>query len=142
MPKGVYPHKIRFKGCAVEGCDRPHLARALCSRHWQQWKSGKLDYTPPDLHVPQHKKYVMKRQPARGFLTPQGYRAFLVGGRYGKQMKEHRIVMERALGRPLTPDETVHHIDGDKLNNHISNLQILSRSEHTRLHNLMRAGKI
>jgi hypothetical protein len=37
---------------------------------------------------------------------------------------EHRLVMARLINRPLTPDETVHHIDGDKLNNDPSNLQL------------------
>jgi hypothetical protein len=37
---------------------------------------------------------------------------------------EHRLVMARALGRPLTADETVHHIDGDRQHNDQSNLQL------------------
>lgn len=37
---------------------------------------------------------------------------------------KHRLVMAQELGRPLTPDETVHHIDGDRSNNDISNLQL------------------
>lgn len=37
---------------------------------------------------------------------------------------EHRLVMARALGRPLTDNETVHHIDGDRENNLLSNLQL------------------
>lgn len=37
---------------------------------------------------------------------------------------EHRMVMAEYLGRPLEPSETVHHIDGDKMNNHIDNLQL------------------
>lgn len=37
---------------------------------------------------------------------------------------EHRLVMAEALERPLRSDETVHHIDGDKTNNHLSNLQL------------------
>lgn len=37
---------------------------------------------------------------------------------------EHRLVMARALRRPLSQNETVHHIDGDKTNNKLSNLQL------------------
>lgn len=46
----------------------------------------------------------------------------------------HRLVMEDHLGRYLTADEHVHHIDEDKGNNAISNLQVMSASEHMRLH--------
>ena len=44
---------------------------------------------------------------------------------------EHRLVMARSLGRPLTKGETVHHIDGDSLNNSLSNLQ-LRQGKHGR----------
>lgn len=37
---------------------------------------------------------------------------------------EHRYVMANHLGRPLTKQETVHHIDGNTLNNEINNLQL------------------
>lgn len=49
--------------------------------------------------------------------------------------KNHRRVMERFIGRKLLTTERVHHIDGDKTNNNISNLCLLSsESEHSRLH--------
>lgn len=47
----------------------------------------------------------------------------------------HRKVMEDFIGRKLRNDEIVHHKDMNKLNNDISNLEILTRSEHTKLHN-------
>jgi hypothetical protein len=48
---------------------------------------------------------------------------------------EHRYVMSRYIGRDLTDEETVHHIDGDKRNNHIKNLELLAdNAEHKKRH--------
>lgn len=53
----------------------------------------------------------------------------------GKRIDEHRLVMQNYLGRELTVDEIVHHIDGDKSNNKIDNLMLfLNKAEHTRHH--------
>lgn len=48
----------------------------------------------------------------------------------------HRIVMEKYLGRKLDTTEHIHHIDGNPKNNEISNLLILTNSEHRKLENL------
>jgi hypothetical protein len=42
--------------------------------------------------------------------------------------------MEEHLGRKLNSNEIVHHIDGNKANNDISNLQIVTRAEHINIH--------
>jgi hypothetical protein len=50
---------------------------------------------------------------------------------------EHRLVMEGLLGRYLSPEEVVHHINGDKTDNDIRNLYLCSPQEHTAIHNRM-----
>lgn len=52
----------------------------------------------------------------------------------GKRIDEHRYLMQKALGRTLLSNEIVHHKDGNKSNNDLSNLEILQRSEHSRMH--------
>ena len=49
--------------------------------------------------------------------------------------REHRVVAERKLGRPLKPGEVVHHIDGDIKNNAAENLMVFAtQAEHVRWH--------
>lgn len=50
-----------------------------------------------------------------------------------KRRYEHRIVMENLIGRKLTADEHIHHLNGDSSDNSINNLVILSNSEHRKL---------
>jgi len=63
-----------------------------------------------------------------GYVRPDGYR-FICGE------LEHRRVMEKVLGRRLRPGETVHHLDGVKLHNVPSNLEVLpGQAAHVRRH--------
>ena len=47
---------------------------------------------------------------------------------------EHRLVIERQIGKYLEPEQEVHHLDGDKTNNKIENLLVVSKTEHRRIH--------
>lgn len=47
---------------------------------------------------------------------------------------EHRVIVENHLKHLLTPDEVVHHINGDRKDNRLENLQVLDHRDHVRLH--------
>lgn len=51
-----------------------------------------------------------------------------------KKYLVHRRLMEEHIGRKLKPNEVVHHIDGNKLNNDLSNLKLMTRREHIEIH--------
>lgn len=54
--------------------------------------------------------------------------------RSGGYVREHVRLMELSLGRRLKNEECVHHIDGDISNNALSNLELLTKSEHSSFH--------
>lgn len=75
--------------------------------------------------------------PKRGYTKPPNqmrsrYRKMRVNG---IQMTVHRHIMEQYLGRVLRPDELVHHINGDRYDNRLENLEIITRGQHGVLHN-------
>lgn len=47
---------------------------------------------------------------------------------------EHRLIMEESIGRYLTGTEIIHHINGIRDDNRIENLQMVTSSEHTKIH--------
>lgn len=53
----------------------------------------------------------------------------------GKNIKKHRYIIEKIIGRTLNKKEIIHHINGDKQDNRIENLYICKdRTEHTKIH--------
>lgn len=65
-------------------------------------------------------------------INPQGYVLVWVDpsdpmhimAKTDNYVLEHRLVMAREIGRPLKSYETVHHINGDRTDNRLKNLQL------------------
>lgn len=106
--------------CSFDGCNDPISARNLCAGHWAQANRG-IDLKP---------KRPMGRRGEWGAwnLNADGYvrRNRLVGesGRKYQYQLQHRVVMEEHLGRPLEEFENIHHIDGNRANNDLPNLEL------------------
>jgi hypothetical protein len=76
----------------------------------RDWKGGR---------IPDKNGYILVHQPDHPYANSGGY------------VREHRLVMEQRLGRYLDPKEIVHHLNGDRADNRIENLELFaSNGEH------------
>lgn len=113
--------------CSVEGCEKPRKCRGLCLAHYQRWQrwgdplDSWADRRPLGRRTDRN-GYVLTRvrdDDPLGVAMRQRNGAVL----------EHRLVMARALGRPLRPEENVHHKNGDRADNRLENLELWSSSQ-------------
>lgn len=117
-----------------------------CSKSCNFWLLMyiKRNGIPPELQakidISIGEVYDRPRNSNNQYVSWNGYRYIKVSDHpwatSGGYVLEHRLVMERYIGRYLKPSEVVHHKDGDKLNNMIDNLELMSRADHARLHRL------
>ena len=108
--------------CTVEDCGKKRVAHGLCSSHnWRMKKYGSTE-------LPEKPKKAPTRR-----VTKFGYRVVYIPdhpmANSAGTVAEHRLVMAQSLGRNLRDDENVHHINGDRLDNRLDNLELWSKSQ-------------
>lgn len=105
---------MKQKHCLVDECEAPPRSRGWCVKHYTRWQRH------GDVTVR------LKRAPGEGSINPLGY---VVVTRAGRHVFEHRVVMEELLGRPLLPNENVHHKNGVRDDNRPENLELWVKSQ-------------
>jgi HNH endonuclease len=79
------------------------------------------------------RKYRSRRtKEISGRATTNGYVRWTFSGY--PSIAEHRVLMEQHIGRELLPTEFVHHRNENRSDNRVENLEIMSLSQHSRLH--------
>lgn len=114
--------KVRPKiPCAHEQCDQDAKRRDWCEVHYRQHlRNGytKLARETTNLGWSINPSgYVVVKKPGHSEVGATGWGL------------EHRVVMSDHLGRPLWPDENVHHKNGDRTDNRVENLELWSRRQ-------------
>lgn len=115
--------------CIVSGCSSHPRSRGMCNKHMLQREAGIIDNEGQGLRafLPTGRKRERERWVAS---TRDGYVLVVApvghpNARADGTILEHRLVVEKNLGRHLHEWEIVHHKDGDRQNNDPSNLLLL-----------------
>lgn len=117
-------------GCGAETNPAPYTDAAKGWVKGEPMRFLRWHRLPPIHHGAANNRY-------NGGLCYYGGRWIAVG-RDGSTTAYARVVMAAHLGRDLSPDEIVHHVNENPSDDRIENLELTNRSEHARLHAALR----
>lgn len=111
--------------CEIKDCNKKHKGHGFCAMHLARYKGiNKIALEAPNKHPHNGEGWLIDKD---------GYRQIKLNNKF---YREHRVIMEDYLQRKLLRSEAVHHINGNKIDNRIENLQLISFSEHRKLHSI------
>ncbi|PRR85991.1 HNH endonuclease signature motif containing protein [Clostridium luticellarii] len=102
----------------------------MCGKSFEVQRNSKQRFCSVNC-VNKYKKKSGKYK-KNGYWYENGYKVLYVEG--NKCIKEHIKVMEEHMGRKLKKNEVVHHINGNKSDNRLQNLKLMTREEHSSYH--------
>ena len=123
--------KIKIGPCSWPDCEREISTAGLCKLHYQRKQEGR-DMDAP-VRAPRISRVGLEHMVRKdGYVEVKRLEHF-GNGRAGKfgWFYEHRYVMEAYLGRRLHDGENVHHINGDRTDNRLDNLELWTISQPT-----------
>ena len=120
-------------GCGITVYHRPLSPARLKSRGEKRYVCGHQFRNNAHQRGSRSPTYKTGREISHGYIIRTGQYEHPMAYSKGR-IAEHRMVMADHLGRLLSRDETVHHINGNRQDNRIENLMVVSRSEHPHLH--------
>ena len=134
---GRVPLKFQPATCTIEGCANKVRTRGWCNMHYLRFREGNMT----EDGKPTGKQRLFFNKGYRTYM--RGYRKVKAPESHPHSDKdgyvlEHRLIMEKHLGRFLEPREIVHHKNGTPSDDRLRNLQLMTQSEHARLHIALR----
>ncbi len=114
------------KGLCKNGCKSPIHCRGVCRKcyrkiHYEEHEQARR--YPDGLSKERECSKGSVRSNSLGYLAVKVEKGRGVGKR-GEWMLHHRYVMENHLGRRLHSFENVHHINGNREDNRLENLEL------------------